>query len=181
MKVIYSILIIFFVFQTAASANGIDSKGIELKFYVRNAETKNPTYELSFFENGKEIAKRIFKGGKTILEEGQIPDGVVIERYDSGKPKNILVFKNGKRNGKAIAFYESGRLKKTVTFKDDNPVGESKMYYENGNVMMESKTEDGKQVFYRDYYPNGQLKQEVYYKGDEIVRRMYDIHGKVID
>ena len=183
MNLIYSFVIVvaLLFLPNIAYTNDTDSEQVELRFCVRNPEATNPTYELLFFVKGKQIARRIFKEGKTIFQEGEIPNGVAIERYDSGKTKNILIFKNGKRNGKAVGFYESGKLKKTVTFRDDNPVGETKMYYENGNLMMESRVENGKQVFYRDCYPNGQLKQEVYYEGDEIVRKMHDIDGEETD
>lgn len=174
-KVCIFILIIFFILQNVASANcGIDSEEVELKFSIRDADSKNPKYELVFYKNGKKIAKRIYQEGEIILSEGEIPDGQVVERYDSGKIKNIFTYKNGKRNGKAFGFYESGKLKKEVIFLDDNPIGISKMYYENGNLMVESKIVDGKNIYYKEYYENGQLKQEVYYKGDEIIRKTYE-------
>jgi antitoxin component YwqK of YwqJK toxin-antitoxin module len=183
MNLIYGFVIVISLLflPNTAYTNGTNSEEIELRFYIRNPETTNPSYELLFFVSGKRIASRVFKEGKTISEEGEIPNGVVIERYDNGNTKNILIFKNGKRNGKAVGFYESGKLKKTVTFRNDNPVGETRMYYENGNLMMESRIENGKQVYYRDYYPNGQLKQEVYCKGDKIIRKMYDIDGQETD
>jgi len=95
--------------------------------------------------------------------------------------RNIFSYKSGKRNGKVFSFYENGRLKKEGTYSDDNPIGITKMYYENGNPKMESKIEDGKNLYYKEYYENGQLKQEVYYEGDEIRRKMYDISGQIIN
>lgn len=180
MKPVYTFVIILFILQNVASANGIDHKEVELKFNIRDADSKNPRYELVFYRNGKKIAKRVYQKGEITLSEGEIPDGRVVESYDSGKIRNIFTYKNGKRNGIAFGFYESGKLKKEGSYLDDNPVGITKMYYENGNLMVESKIVDGKNIYYKDYYENGQLKQEVYYKGDEIIRRTYDIHGEII-
>ena len=180
MTKVYILIVILFLLGNSAFANGVKTKELNLKFCAKNQETKSPTYELFFYANGKQIAKRVFHNGELVSKEGEIPDGVIIERYNNGRPKNVLLFKEGKRNGNAIGFYESGKLKKIVTFKDDKPVGESKMYYENGNLLMESRIENGKQVFYRDYYPNGQLKQEVHEQGDKIIRKMYDAHGQIV-
>lgn len=181
MKIVYIFALIFFVLQNLASANGgIDSEEAELKFSIRDADSKRPKYELVFYRNGKKIARRVYQGGKTILSEGEIPDGRVVERYDSGKIKNIFIYKNGKKNGKAFAFYENGKLKKEATYLDDNPTGVTKIYYENGRLMVESKIVNSKNIYYKDYYENGQLKQEIYYKGNEIIRKTYGINGEII-
>jgi len=171
--------ILFFI--QILSCTGISaSNEIEIKFNIQNQYSKNPRYELIFYSDGKEIAKRIFEKGKTILSVGEIPDGKVIEYYYGGNIKNIFSYNNGKLNGKAFSFYENGKLKKEGIYLDDNPIGITKMYYENGKLMVEFKIENNKNVYYKDYYENGQLKQEVYYKGDEIIRTMYDINGRII-
>ena len=181
MNVAHFFTTILFFWQIVACSNFIDSKEVELKFRTKYADSENPRYELIFYVNDKKIARRVYEKGRTILSEGEIPDGRVVERYDSGKIRNVFTYKNGKRNGKAFGFYESGKLKKEGTYLDDNPIGITRMYYENGNLMVESKIVDGKNIYYRDYHENGQLRQEIYYKGDEIIRKTYDIHGQIIE
>ncbi len=167
--------------RNVACSNGVNPKEVNLELNIINPESKTPRYELVFYENGREIARRVFESGKTISSEGEIPDGTILEYYESGRLKNIFNYTNGKRNGKALSFYESGRLRATAFYHNDNPIGITKRYYENGNLMVESKIENGKQVYYKDYYENGQLKQEIYYKGDNIIRREYDVHGRIVE
>lgn len=162
-------------------ANGVDSEGVTLGFKIlTDPGSKIPKYELIFYENGKEIAKRIFQSGKTVLSEGKIPDGIVIEYYEDGEVRNIFHYRDAKRNGKAFGFYKSGKLKATGTYRNDNPIGIGKMYYENGNMMAEWEIVDGQEKFHKEYYENGHLKEETYCKGDKIIRNVYDIHGNII-
>jgi antitoxin component YwqK of YwqJK toxin-antitoxin module len=175
----FTTIFLFFI-QILSCTNIFESREVEVKFNIQDQYSKNPKYELIFSSGGEEIARRIFEKGKTILEEGEIPDGQVIEKYDSGNIRNIFSYKKGKRNGKAFSFYENGRLKKEGIYLEDNPIGITKMYYENGNLKVESKIKDGKNLYYKEYYENGQMKQEVYYKGDEIKRKMYDINGQIL-
>jgi hypothetical protein len=82
------------------------------------------------FKRGKEIiAKRIYSNGKTILSEGKIPDGMVVESYPNGKAKNIMFYMNGERNGPAISLYENGKLKGQTYYKDDNPTRKGFYYF----------------------------------------------------
>ena len=175
MKSIPILTIILFLIQILACTKITESKEIEVKLNIQNQDSKDPRYELIFYVDGKEIAKRVFEKGKNIFSEGEIPDGQVVEKYDNGNIRNMFSYKNGKRNGKAFSFYESGRLKKEGVYLDGNPIGINKKYYENGNLMVESKIKDGRNIYYKEYYENGHLKQEVYYKGDEIIRKMYVI------
>jgi antitoxin component YwqK of YwqJK toxin-antitoxin module len=180
MKMGYLFSSMFFLLLIVSCGNNTEAEEIELKINIKNAESEKPRHELVFYLDGRKIAERVYEKGRLILSEGDIPDGKVVQRYENGKVKNIFTYKNGKRNGKAFGYYESGRLKKEVTFLDDNPIGIEKMYYENGNLMVEAEIVDGKQVFYKEYYQNGQLKQEVYYEADKIIRKIYDINGRLI-
>jgi antitoxin component YwqK of YwqJK toxin-antitoxin module len=146
MKRIYVFVIILLVINSLAFANGMNSKEIELTFNIRDANKSNPKYELLFYSNGEKIAKRVYQNGKTLVVEGKIPDGRVVERYSSGKVKNIFIYVDSKRNGKALSFYKSGKLKKESTYLDDNPIGITKMYYESGSLKVESKIADGKNI-----------------------------------
>ena len=110
-----------------------------------------------YIKNGRVMAKRIFRDGTT-LSEGEIPDGIIIERYENGKIRNLFIHSGGTRSGPALGLYLSGKMKIEATYKCGYPSGIQRRYYE-----------------------NGQLKQEVSYKEDKIIRKEYDINGKLQD
>ena len=107
-----------------------------------------------FYDGEKEVAWQKFgvdSGNWVLLEsEGQIPDGVVKEYYETGKVHYERNFKNGKRHGLVKEFYQdgtlrsetkyvdgkkyesSGVLKKGWTFKDDLSEGISEMSNQKG-------------------------------------------------
>lgn len=154
---------------------------VEVKFNVFNKNTKSPEYELTFYSGGKVIARRKYKNGRTLVSEGTIPDGQVVEKYENGNIKNAMYYRNGKREGKATGYYQSGKIKIEAMYKNDNPVGISRSFYENGQLKSESKIDDGKKIFYKEYYRNGQLKKKVYYKNGQGISKTYDINGKLIE
>ena len=152
MKASYFFTTILTFIQILACTSISISKESELKLVINNQNSTIPRYELLFYTNGKEVAKRVYEKGKIILSEGEIPEGQVVEKYNTGNIRNIFSYKGGKRNGKAYSFYENGELKKEGIYLDDNPIGITKMYYENGNLMMESKIVGGKNIYHKDYY-----------------------------
>ena len=171
------LLIIFFVFIIACVEQRdaqITSAGgeIEVKFKVLKSETKYSEYELTFLSEGKVIAKRVYKNGQTVVSDGVIPDSQVVEKYENGKIRNIVHYKNGKREGKAIGFYQNGKIKIEATYKNNNPVGTTKTFYETGQLKSESELVDGKKVLYKEYYENGKIKEEVCYRnGEGIIKK----------
>lgn len=130
-----------------------------------NSESKVNRRGIVYSKNGKMLAKRIFENGKTI-SVGEIPEGLILEKYEDGKIKNIFIHHDGKRNGPALGLYPSGNMKLEVIYKDDYPDGIGRRFFENGSLMVESKMVNRKNIYYKDYYENGQLKHEVYYKGN---------------
>jgi len=61
-------------------------------------------YHLVFKRGKVIIAKRSYHNGETILEEGKIPDGIVVENYKDGKVKNIMFLKMESGTGLQSAF-----------------------------------------------------------------------------
>jgi len=100
MRIVSIIIVMLSVLQSLACANSFDCSDVELKLHVINSDSKSPQYELVFYRCGKKVARRIYNEGKTILSEGKIPDGQVVERYEDGSIKNIFIYKNGKKMGK---------------------------------------------------------------------------------
>jgi antitoxin component YwqK of YwqJK toxin-antitoxin module len=140
------LLIIFFIFFIACVGQRDISadREIEVKFIILKSKTKYPEYELIFLSEGKVIATRVYKKGQMIVSDGVIPDNQVVEKYENGKIKNIIHYKNGKREGKAIGFYQSGKVKIESTYKNDNPVGITKTFHETGHLKSESEIVGGK-------------------------------------
>jgi len=178
-----SIILIIFIVACSdqrdaqiTSANG----DIEVKFNILKKGTKYPEYELTFYSGYKVIATRVYKNGQTIVSEGVIPDSQVVDRYENGKIRNIIQYKKGMREGKAIGFYQSGKLKIESTYKNDNPNGITKTYYETGQLKSESEIVEGKNVLYKEYHENGKIKEEEYYKNGEGISKIYDINGNPV-
>lgn len=117
------------------------------------------------------------------VEEGKYTDskkvGPWIEYYANGKPKNKIVFENGRPNGYAIMYHENGKIREEGMWKNNRWVGDYKMYYDNGQVMQEFKfnatgKREGPQKY---FYENGQVMIEGDWKeGKEsgIVKEYYE-------
>lgn len=177
----FLLIIIFILMIGCVEQKDITVDGeIEAKFTILKSETKYPEYELIFLSEGKVIATRVYKKGQTIVSDGIIPEGQVVEKYKNGKIKNIIHYKNGKREGKALNFYQNGRIKIESTYINDNPVGITNTFYETGQLKSESKMIDGKKSLYKKYYENGKIKEEVSYKNGEGISKTYDANGNPI-
>jgi antitoxin component YwqK of YwqJK toxin-antitoxin module len=125
--------------------------------FSKNKDTKTGqmVYHLVFKRGDEIVAKRTYSNGKTILNEGKIPDGMVIENYPDGNVKNIMFYENGKRNGPAIGLYESGRIKAQSYYKGGNPTGKAFYYFESGAIKTESEIADGKVLYHSEYTESG--------------------------
>ena len=108
------------------------------------------------FKRGKEIiAKRKYINGRIVLNEGIIPDGMVVENYPNGKAKNIMFYEDGERNGPAISFYESGRIKAQTYYKNGCATGKEFYYFESGAIRTEWKISKGKELYHYEYTESG--------------------------
>lgn len=114
---------------------------------------------LAYYLNGKLIATRIFKDGK-LVSEGKIPDGIVVETYEEGEIRNILIFQDDVRNGPVLGLYKNGKIKVTGTYKDGHPIGVYKRYFESGNLMSEIEIKNGRHVSEKEYFEDGRLKRD---------------------
>jgi antitoxin component YwqK of YwqJK toxin-antitoxin module len=135
----------------------------------KDAATGQMVYHLVYKRGEEIIAKRTYINGKTILHEGKIPDGMVVENYPNGKAKNIMFFKNGKRNGPAISLYESGRIKAQAYYEDDNPIGKGFYYFESGALKTEFENKDGKNLYHYEYTESGKRGRYRTQDGKDVV------------
>ena len=136
---------------------------------IKDEATGQMIYHLVYKSGEKVIAKRSYSNGKTILNEGEIPDGMVIENYPNGKVKNIMFFENGKRNGPAISLYESGRIKGQTYYKDDNPTGKGFYYFESGALKTEFENKGGKNLYHYEYTESGKRGRYRTQDGKDVV------------
>lgn len=93
-------------------------------------------WSVHYYKEGEIVAKRERKDGK-YSSFGDIPDGLIIERYHAGKIKNLYFIKDGKKNGLALSFYANGNLKLYSYFENDKPIGEGNRFFESGAVAVE--------------------------------------------
>jgi antitoxin component YwqK of YwqJK toxin-antitoxin module len=128
-------------------------------------------YHLVFKQGEVIIAKRSYRNGETILEEGKIPDGMVVENYKDGKVKNIIFYQNGKRNGPAISLYESGRIKTQSYYKDGMLEGKAYYFFESGAIKAESKIVHGKQLYHYEYTETGKRGRYRTSNGKDVVEQ----------
>ena len=150
LSILISILVLAF-FKAYASADLITVQFSKNK----NVASGHMIYHLVFKCGDDIVAKRSYENGKAILEEGKIPDGMVVENYPSGKAKNIMFYLNGERNGPAISLYESGRIKSQTYYKNGNPTGKGFYYFESGAVMTEWEIVNGKELYHYEYTESG--------------------------
>lgn len=143
---------------------------IFLEFTVnKDSKTGQLVQSWVFKRDDEIIAKRIFSIGKTILSEGKIPDGMVVENYSSGKAKNIMFYMKGKRNGHAISLYENGRIKTQGYYKDDNPTGKGFYYFESGAIKAEFEIKNGKELYHYEYTESGKKGRYRTADGNDVV------------
>ncbi len=134
-------------------------------------------HEIRYMCDGKILGISVQDNGRVVHAEGGVPDGPVIGRFDNGNISDIALYRNGKYNGLALTFYPDQSVRVQAHYVDGYPEGLSTTYYQNGNVMAESEIHKKNPTFSKEYYENGRLKEEVYYEGDVIRRRSYDING----
>ena len=137
--------------------------------------------QIEYYYHGRVVTEIITEDDGSSFLQGNIPEGIIIGLYDNGNLRNLCVRRGGARNGLALSFYRSGNLKTEAFYSDGYPVGEGKTYYENGVLLAEWKIVNGKEVYHREYFHNGQLREEFYYEGEKKIRKEYDIFGQVVD
>ncbi|HEY2810123.1 MAG TPA: toxin-antitoxin system YwqK family antitoxin [Rhabdochlamydiaceae bacterium] len=105
----------------------------------------------------KQGTHREWNGAKDLLIEVHYDDDLPIKVakawYSKNKPKQIVHFADGKRNGKDEEFYENGQLKSVSTFKEDLHDGEVKTWYDNGSICTIKHFRNGIPVEeHKEYY-----------------------------
>jgi|TARA_B110000196_G_scaffold179081_1_gene153568 antitoxin component YwqK of YwqJK toxin-antitoxin module len=120
------------------------------------------TYLISFSINGQNHNQ-----SEPIEKEGilyqEYPDtlfnGEHSIHYPNGSIKEILVYKNGKKEGMRETFHENGELFEKETYRNGNLEEIFEGFYDNGSLwwqgMAKNNLRDG---FIKVFFENGQLK-----------------------
>ena len=122
---------------------------------IRDKNT-NKIIGFTYSKDSKIVAERI-NNNHTKIEKGNIPNGIIIERYKNGKLNSIFQNENGKRNGYAISLYPNESIKTVVQYRNDYPVGIGRMFHENGNLKAEWQIENKIEKYHKEFDENGKL------------------------
>ncbi|MFK5856805.1 MAG: toxin-antitoxin system YwqK family antitoxin [Bacteroidota bacterium] len=103
-----------------------------------------------------------------------IIDGESITYYpNSGKPAEIVMFKDGKKNGKLLKYFPDGILMTESHYKNGMPNGNFIHYHMDGKVQIEGVYLNGLQIGEWKYFDeNGKLVDEEEFKKQESVKEI---------
>jgi len=146
---------------------------VQIEHYNKGIQTGDYS---ETYTNGKVKIEGKYKEGKK--------DGKWSEYRKDGKPNSEITYKSGKRNGETKTFYtdgsvekiinyvndvkegvtkefyyDNGKLKSEHTYADDKKEGKYKLYYDDGTLREEGRCENGNDIYRKEYYKNGQLKE----------------------
>ena len=120
---------------------------------------------ITYFSNGKEIAKEILcDNGLQLVMTGRIPDGKVLEYYWAGTLHRIFTYVNNKANGYSRTFYPDGAVWMEQHFREGLLDGPMKTLYKSGSIQEECTYKSGRlHGELKRYYEDGALDTLTYY------------------
>ncbi len=169
------------------------------KSYYQNGALKSKGYKLAgesdslwkFYNDAGLITQTFYYANK--MKNG------CATMYDSlGNISREIYYVDDKREGESNWFFEDGSLKKTVNFKDDAEDGIGLEYNQEGVVVAEEEYSNGylrnkntfnqldeegnKTGIWREYFDNGNIKNEISYKGGlkDGISKEFDKEGKLL-
>jgi len=89
---------------------------------------------------------------------------------DSGKPAEILILVDGKKNGKLLKYFPDGQLMTESYYKDGMPDGNFTHYHPDGKVQIQGRYYNGRQAGEWKYFDeNGKpVDKDEFMKQDEV-------------
>lgn len=98
--------------------------------------------------------------GKDGIKEVYFPNSEII--------KQIVEYKNGKKNGELKEFYRNTKLKVKQYYRNDSLCDSAFFYHENGNIKYVQYLKNSKREgAWRKFNEQGQLYEEINFKDDE--------------
>ena len=101
--------------------------------------------------------------------------------YTDGTVEKIENYLNGKREGVCKEFfYDSGKMKNEYNYANNVKQGKYKLFYDDGTLREEGRCEEGQEVYRKEYYKNGKIKEisERNARGQWETIEKYDIDGR---
>jgi len=128
------------------------------------------TYLISFPINGENHnqSEPIEKDGLFyVLYPKKLFSGEHLIHYPNGSIKEILVYKNGKKDGKRETFHENGQLFEKETYKNGNLVEIFQGFYDDGSLWWQGTAKNNlRNGYIKVYFKNNQLKYSGQYIND---------------
>jgi antitoxin component YwqK of YwqJK toxin-antitoxin module len=173
-----------------------DKQKISLKMVQKTSilgtdKEGNTTYKMSFFMDDKPVKSGggmevyaievINKDGVLVRYElyGEIPDGMVLEYYETGEIMLEKHYFNSQKNGQYKLFYPSGAVWKDGKFASDQMV-RLKTFAENGKLLADKIYAEIVSVSTGDlevFYKNGREIARWTHEKDGIIKK----YGETID
>ncbi len=94
------------------------------------------------------------------------------EYYPNGQIRVKGTYKNNLRDGEWTYFFENGNIWSKGTFKQGKSDGIFTIYNKDGSLFMKSSYKMGKPNGKWQFYENNNLKREVYFSNDSIVKEI---------
>lgn len=120
------------VSQTSILNNEIE----EVSYFIKTGELKKSVWQTKDQQQLKHIEYNL---KREVINKSQKTDGLKegqwITSNVNGIYKEVVQYKNDKKEGPAKYYYPSGKLAKECNFKYDNLIGEYIKYHENGNIQ----------------------------------------------
>jgi len=116
--------------------------------------------EFSYFNNGLKSTETNYKMGKK--------HGKIIKWFADGQKSSEIHYKDDKLDGRWTWWYKNGQIYLVKNYKDGKGEGSSTEWDQNGQIKFRENYKNGKKINYiqYSYYPSGEKKAEVNYKGD---------------
>ena len=102
-----------------------------------------------------------------------VVDGYQYMYHQNGAVMLETPYENLQRHGVQRGYYEDGRLKTETVYERGKIVGTPKTYYEDGSLQSETFYEDGKAIYSHEYSQDGQLLYKTEFERGVCVREYY--------
>lgn len=136
-----------------------------------------------YYENGQIKSKGVYTDGILSSGVSYSEDGEIMERNEiiyKIEPKEGLAYLKGEEEpytGNVLDYHKGGSLKKIMMFKEGKLEGRSEVYYDNYRLALIANYRggklDGKMV---EYYSNNMLKSKRNYKNGKLDREAFSFH-----
>ncbi len=122
--------------------------------------------EFSHINNVKHGEYKEYNIDGTIFQIANYEDGIlngITKEFEMGKLFSVANFKDGKLEGETTYYYPNGNIKLQMNFENNVFDGLTTFYNENGKISRQFLNDNNGQVWQKNYYPNGSLREEIFY------------------